>query len=191
MGNCGAFFINEGATGGSGSVTMKGLRVGPCPACGVGYRRVPHGVYEFAGTVTRYLGKADVGSLRRLQGLLFQVASTSKGRGVNVDHLVIGPGGVFSLNAKNVKGSVWVADRTLKTEPVEAAVVGRDRPDRSTPGGTLGGTVRTVRSSPRTSAVGTDQSGALRPRDVVVASLCVGAIILLVVLMGLFPVLAY
>ena len=26
----------------------------------------------------------------------------------NVDHLVIGPGGVFSLNTKNLTGSVWV-----------------------------------------------------------------------------------
>lgn len=34
-------------------------------------------------------------------------------RGANVDHLVIGPGGVFSLNTKNLTGKVWVAERTL------------------------------------------------------------------------------
>jgi hypothetical protein len=35
-------------------------------------------------------------------------------RGANVDHLVIGPGGVFSLNAKNHKGrKVWVGERAL------------------------------------------------------------------------------
>jgi hypothetical protein len=34
-------------------------------------------------------------------------------RGANVDHLVIGPGGVFSLNTKNVRGKVWVAERVL------------------------------------------------------------------------------
>ena len=34
-------------------------------------------------------------------------------RGANVDHLVIGQGGVFSLNAKNLSGTVWVAERAL------------------------------------------------------------------------------
>lgn len=33
--------------------------------------------------------------------------------GANVDHLVIGPGGVFSLNTKNLTGNVWVARRAL------------------------------------------------------------------------------
>ena len=32
----------------------------------------------------------------------------------NVDHLVIGPGGIFSLNAKNLTGSVWVAERAVQ-----------------------------------------------------------------------------
>jgi hypothetical protein len=34
-------------------------------------------------------------------------------RGANVDHLVIGPGGVFSLNAKKRAGKVWVGERAL------------------------------------------------------------------------------
>jgi hypothetical protein len=34
--------------------------------------------------------------------------------GTNLDHLVIGVGGVFTINAKNVSGDVWVAERTLK-----------------------------------------------------------------------------
>lgn len=33
--------------------------------------------------------------------------------GRNLDHLVIGPGGVFALNTKNLKGSVWVANRAI------------------------------------------------------------------------------
>src|SRR5947209_4421219 len=36
------------------------------------------------------------------------------GRGANVDHLVIGPGGVFSVNAKNLTGKVWVTERTFR-----------------------------------------------------------------------------
>jgi hypothetical protein len=33
--------------------------------------------------------------------------------GTNVDHLVIGVGGVFTVNTKNVSGNVWVAERVL------------------------------------------------------------------------------
>jgi hypothetical protein len=36
------------------------------------------------------------------------------GAGHNVDHLVVGPGGVFSLNTKNLSGSVWVAERAVR-----------------------------------------------------------------------------
>ena len=38
--------------------------------------------------------------------------------GSNVDHLVIGVGGVFTVNAKNVSGNVWVAERTLMVNGV-------------------------------------------------------------------------
>jgi hypothetical protein len=34
--------------------------------------------------------------------------------GTNVDHLVIGVGGVLTLNTKNLSGNVWVAERTIK-----------------------------------------------------------------------------
>jgi hypothetical protein len=34
-------------------------------------------------------------------------------RGANVDHLAIGPGGVFSINMKNLTGKVWIADRAI------------------------------------------------------------------------------
>ena len=33
--------------------------------------------------------------------------------GVNVDHLVVGTGGVFSINTKNLSGKVWLAERAL------------------------------------------------------------------------------
>jgi hypothetical protein len=29
-------------------------------------------------------------------------------RGANIDHLVVGPGGVFAINAKNLTGAVWI-----------------------------------------------------------------------------------
>jgi hypothetical protein len=34
-------------------------------------------------------------------------------RGANIDHLVVGPGGVFTVNTKNLTGKVWVAPRAL------------------------------------------------------------------------------
>jgi hypothetical protein len=48
-------------------------------------------------------------------------------RGANVDHLVIGPGGVITINTKNLTGKVWVASRALlhngrKTSYLPAAV---------------------------------------------------------------------
>lgn len=33
--------------------------------------------------------------------------------GTDIDHLVIGVGGVYTVNTKNVTGSVWVAERAL------------------------------------------------------------------------------
>jgi hypothetical protein len=34
-------------------------------------------------------------------------------RGANIDHLVVGPGGVFTINTKNLSGSIVVNPRTL------------------------------------------------------------------------------
>jgi len=34
-------------------------------------------------------------------------------RGANIDHLVIGPAGVFTVNTKNLRGKIWLAPRTL------------------------------------------------------------------------------
>ena len=33
--------------------------------------------------------------------------------GVNVDHLIVGSSGVYSINTKNLRGKVWLADRAL------------------------------------------------------------------------------
>lgn len=35
-------------------------------------------------------------------------------RGANIDHVVIGPGGTFTLNAKNLTGKVWVGSRSVR-----------------------------------------------------------------------------
>jgi hypothetical protein len=34
-------------------------------------------------------------------------------RSANIDHLVVGPGGVFTINTKNLTGKVWVGPRSL------------------------------------------------------------------------------
>jgi nuclease-like protein len=35
-------------------------------------------------------------------------------RGANIDHVIVGPGGVFTVNAKNLTGKVWVARRSIR-----------------------------------------------------------------------------
>ena len=35
-------------------------------------------------------------------------------RGANIDHVVIGPGGTFTLNAKNLTGKVWIGSRSVR-----------------------------------------------------------------------------
>jgi hypothetical protein len=34
-------------------------------------------------------------------------------RGANIDHLVIGPGGVFTINTKNLTGKIWVGPKSV------------------------------------------------------------------------------
>jgi hypothetical protein len=34
-------------------------------------------------------------------------------RGANIDHVIVGPAGVFTVNAKNLTGAVWIASRTF------------------------------------------------------------------------------
>lgn len=49
--------------------------------------------------------------------------------GANLDHLVIGPGGVFALNAKHLTGRVWVAtcSCTTGTRPTTCVALGTRR----------------------------------------------------------------
>ena len=35
-------------------------------------------------------------------------------RGANIDHVIVGPAGVFTVNAKNLTGRVWVASRSIR-----------------------------------------------------------------------------
>jgi hypothetical protein len=40
--------------------------------------------------------------------------SPSGGHGLNIDHVVVGPAGTFTLNAKNLTGKVWVGARSVR-----------------------------------------------------------------------------
>ena len=57
-------------------------------------------------------------------------------RGTNIDHIVIGPAGVFTINTKNLSGNVWVAERAFlcngkKTAYLPKAVSEAKRASRS------------------------------------------------------------
>ncbi|WP_223855518.1 MULTISPECIES: nuclease-related domain-containing protein [Streptomyces] len=62
-------------------------------------------------------GERRVGrELERLSPLGWRVLhGIEKGNGGDIDHLLIGPGGVFSINTKNHRGaSVWIGDSMAK-----------------------------------------------------------------------------
>jgi hypothetical protein len=53
-------------------------------------------------------------------------------RGANVDHIVVGPAGVFTVNTKNVSGKVWLAPRAIlvnghRTDYLQKAISGSRR----------------------------------------------------------------
>ena len=55
---------------------------------------------------------AELDGLARDEWWVFH-AIPRGGSGTDIDHLVIGVGGVFTVNTKNVAGAVWVAQRVL------------------------------------------------------------------------------
>lgn len=59
-------------------------------------------------------------------------------RGANVDHLVVGPAGVFSLNTKNLTGNVWVAGERFLTNGQNRPYVRNARQEATRVGRLLG-----------------------------------------------------
>ena len=51
---CGIPFVTQSAIGGSGTVTLEDVGVGPCPACG-GMGRIPNGTYRLTNYATTLL----------------------------------------------------------------------------------------------------------------------------------------
>ena len=51
--------------------------------------------------------------LGRLPGGWAVLHDVSVGRGANIDHVVIGPAGVFTLDAKDLTGKVWIGPRSV------------------------------------------------------------------------------
>jgi hypothetical protein len=118
---------------------QRGAPVGPHPQ-GLSQRRAGQSAQDKATEIqlasgrrsflTRLLRPASTNERRWAQGARGEVAVAKHleglpsgwwvlhdipvGRqGANIDHVVIGPTGVFTLNTKNLSGSVWVASRAL------------------------------------------------------------------------------
>lgn len=52
--------------------------------------------------------------LGRLPGGWYAFHDVSVGeRGANIDHVIVGPGGVFTLNSRNPTGMIWVGPRSI------------------------------------------------------------------------------
>ena len=69
---CGTVWGAENVIGGPGTVKglrMTGNKVGPCPACKVGWGSIPDGVYSMESEVMSVV-EADDGSTANLQALV-------------------------------------------------------------------------------------------------------------------------
>jgi len=92
-------------------------------------------------------------------------------RGANIDHLVIGPAGVFTVNTKNLRGKIWVAPRTLlvngrKRDYLPKAVREAGRASRL-----LGEALRRpIAVTPVLSIIADEWTVKERPTDVIVAT---------------------
>jgi hypothetical protein len=56
----------------------------------------------------------------------------------NLDHLVVGPGGVFSLNTKNLSCDVWLGDRALLVNGTKTDYLAKSRREARRVGASLG-----------------------------------------------------
>jgi hypothetical protein len=76
--NCGRAWLTESFISGTGTFTMRGNKVGPCPYCTVGMGRIPDGQYELAGSAVRYLAGPSVSAddLRLLRDLVTTARDT-------------------------------------------------------------------------------------------------------------------
>ena len=59
-------------------------------------------------------------ALRSLTAVTWNAFHDRQGKRGNLDHVVVGPGGVFLLDSKNLSGTVTVGDRGLTTEFADA-----------------------------------------------------------------------
>jgi hypothetical protein len=71
-----------------------------------------------AGVTGERLVAAELAQLPRDEWWVFHDLPRGPS-GTNVDHLVIGVGGVFTLNTKNVGGNVWVGQRSVMVSGVK------------------------------------------------------------------------
>jgi nuclease-like protein len=92
-------------------------------------------------------------------------------RGATIDHLVIGPAGVFTVNTKNLRGKIWLAPRTLlvdgrKRDYLPKAVREAGRASRL-----LGEALRRpIAVTPVLSIIADEWTVKERPTDVIVAT---------------------
>lgn len=62
---CRTLFGSENVIGGSGTVTIIGGKLGPCPKCG-GWGSIPDGIYEFVGETLNIVSSWEPQRIKRL-----------------------------------------------------------------------------------------------------------------------------
>jgi hypothetical protein len=92
-------------------------------------------------------------------------------RGANIDHLVIGPAGVFTVNTKNLRGKIWLAPRTLLVDGRKRDYLPRAVREAGRASRLLGEALRRpIAVTPVLSIIADEWTVKERPTDVIVAT---------------------
>jgi hypothetical protein len=92
-------------------------------------------------------------------------------RGANIDHVVVGPAGVFTVNAKNLSGKVWVGSRALLHNGHKTSYLPKAVAEAKRAAGLLSSAVgRSVNVQPILAILADEWTIKQRPTDVFVGS---------------------
>jgi len=110
--------------------------------------------------------------LRKLSSSWMTLHDLPLGRnGANLDHLVVGPGGVFALNTKNLRGKVWVAERALLVNGHKTDYLWKSKAEAERVGGILSkATGNTVVVKPVLVVMGAELNVKAQPHGVTVVT---------------------
>jgi hypothetical protein len=110
--SCGRVFVATNLIGGTGSVQLENVGVGPCPYCG-GMGKVPDGLYEFAGDAVRILRSRTADELDAIRSIVERVRAgelDTEAAGAEIDRVAPGAGALSALlSGRSQTLAAWLA----------------------------------------------------------------------------------